>query len=153
MVQIKQAAIEHELKRFMRPDAHKFIHSNWRRFATPGSALGSLYGRYERKFSPDQPRMPAGSAEGGQWTGGSGSSGREQSTKPGNTNTVPRNGAAAPNIRVAGRISPQRRVECEEQLRLDTFICNTVRTRSCWAQAEFRYSQCLIGGYVPPIYH
>ena len=34
-------------------------------------------GGFERRYSPDQPRVPAGSAEGGQWTsgGGGGSSG------------------------------------------------------------------------------
>jgi hypothetical protein len=28
-----------------------------------------------------------------------------------------------------------------------------MRTGSCWEQAAFRLSQCLIGGYVPPLYH
>jgi hypothetical protein len=45
-----------------------FIRPDWRRFVKPNSALERLYGRYERKFSPDQPRVPAGSSEGGQWT-------------------------------------------------------------------------------------
>jgi hypothetical protein len=34
-----------------------------------------------RKYSPDQPRAPAGSAEGGQWTSGSGGGGGGQGTE------------------------------------------------------------------------
>lgn len=143
MAAIKPEAIEHEIKRFMRPD--------WRRYWKPGHENDPLYRLYEsaeRKYSPDQPRVPSGSPEGGRWTsegGDAGSTGAVSDAKP--------NNFSRPRTQIAGRISPQRRAECEEQYRLDTFICNTVRTRSCWAQAEFRYSQCLIGGYVPPIYH
>ena len=39
------------------------------------------------------------------------------------------------------------------QYRKDSFICNLVRTRSCWAQAMFRRAQCISGGYIPPLYH
>jgi hypothetical protein len=36
MAGIKQEAIEHELKRFMRPDAHRYLRPDWRRFWKPG---------------------------------------------------------------------------------------------------------------------
>jgi hypothetical protein len=75
MAQIKPEAIEHAVRRFMRPDAHRFIRPDWRRFVRPGQKsdpLYTLYERFERKYSPDQPRVPAGSSEGGQWTNGTG---------------------------------------------------------------------------------
>ncbi|CAJ0851850.1 hypothetical protein AMST5_00479 [freshwater sediment metagenome] len=45
--------------------------------APKDAVLGKLGGGFERRYSPGQPRVPAGSAEGGQWTsgGGGGSSG------------------------------------------------------------------------------
>ena len=36
---------------------------------------------YARKFSPDQPRVPAGSREGGQWTGDGGDNGETADVK------------------------------------------------------------------------
>ena len=135
MSAFKNAYLENEIKRWMRPDAHRFVRPDWRCYVAPGSDLWSLYELYERKYSADQPRVPAGSSEGGQWTNGDGTeSGESQS-------------------RVVARISPGREAECEFQYRQDTFICNLVGTRSCWAQAMFRRAQCLIGGYVPPLYH
>jgi hypothetical protein len=141
MAAIKQEATEYQLKRFLRPD--------WRRFWKPGHENDPLYKLYEsveRKFDSNQARVPKGGPEGGQWTSGEGSSGGSGSSDPGVLSD-------AAGTRFAGPISPQRRAECDQQYRQDTFICNMMRTRSCWAQAEFRYSQCLIGGYVPPIYH
>jgi hypothetical protein len=142
MGQIKQAALDYEFKRWMCPD--------WRRYWKPGCEDDALYRHYfelDRKYDPNQPRVAAGSPQGGQWT----SEGGAEVTAPSEV-TLPRN-SGRPATQIAARISSQRRAECEEQLRKDTFICNTVRTRSCWAQANFRYSLCLIGGYVPPIFH
>lgn len=68
MSSIKPVYTEHQLKRWMRPDAHRFIRPDWRRFVQPGSELAAIYERYERKYRPDQPRVPAGSREGGRWT-------------------------------------------------------------------------------------
>lgn len=78
MVYIHPVALAHERKRWMRADAHRFLRSDWRRFVKPSSELVSLYESYEGKYSPDQPRVPAGSSEGGQWTseGGGAGSGR-----------------------------------------------------------------------------
>jgi hypothetical protein len=63
-----------QLKRWMRPDARRFIRPDWRRYVVAGSALAAFYERYERKYRPDQPRVPAGVPEGGQWTGVGGGS-------------------------------------------------------------------------------
>ena len=68
MPPINAAYLEHQLKRWMRPDAHHFVRADWRKFARPGSEDGHPFALYERKYRPDQPRVPAGSREGGQWT-------------------------------------------------------------------------------------
>jgi len=73
---IPPAAFAHECDRFLRHDAHRFLRSDWRRFVLPGSELAAHYARIERKYSSDQPRVPAGSSDGGQWTSAGGSSGR-----------------------------------------------------------------------------
>lgn len=71
MSRIDPVYLEHERKRFMRPDAHRFVRPDWRRYVAPDSDVAALYAGYERKYSPDQPRVPAGSREGGRWTSGS----------------------------------------------------------------------------------
>ena len=48
----------------MRPDAHRFIRPDWRRFVNAGSELEALVEDIERKYRSDQPRVPAGSPEG-----------------------------------------------------------------------------------------
>ena len=78
MTQFKAAYLEHERQRFMRPDAHRFIRPDWRRFVRPGFEDDHPFALYERKYSPDQPRVPAGSREGGQWTSEGGGEGRQK---------------------------------------------------------------------------
>ncbi|MBI2713652.1 MAG: hypothetical protein HYX37_04265 [Rhizobiales bacterium] len=62
--------LEHQLKRWMRPDAHHFVRPDWRRFVRPEFQADHPFALYEGKYSPEQPRVPAGSREGGQWTDG-----------------------------------------------------------------------------------
>ena len=77
MTQIKSGRLDHQLKRWMRPDAHHFVRPDWRRYVQRDSGIGSVFGFYERKYSPDQARVPAGDPAGGQWTSdGSSSAGR-----------------------------------------------------------------------------
>ena len=55
----------------MRPDAHRFLRADWRRFAHSGRHYRQLYQAFEhieRKYSPEQPRVPRGNPGGGQWT-------------------------------------------------------------------------------------
>jgi hypothetical protein len=59
----------------MRPDAYRFIRPDWRRFARPGREDEHPFALYEGKYSPDQPRVPAGNREGGQWTNEDGGGG------------------------------------------------------------------------------
>jgi hypothetical protein len=67
MPQITSVYLEHQLKRWMRPDADRFIRPDWRRYVRPGFEEDHPFACYERKYSPEQPRVPAGSREGGQW--------------------------------------------------------------------------------------
>jgi len=77
----------HERARWMRPDAHRFLRPDWRRYVQPGSELQALYDEIERKYRPDQPRVPAGVSEGGRWTadggGAEGSPARSGNAPPG----------------------------------------------------------------------
>jgi hypothetical protein len=70
--------------RWMRPDAHRWIRPDAARFLTPGTDPLSVYPALEHKYSPNQPRVPAGNPDGGQWTDGDGSSGASvpNSTQP-----------------------------------------------------------------------
>jgi hypothetical protein len=73
----QSAYLEHQLKRWMRPDAHHFVRPDWRRHIRPGYQDEVPLALYQRKYSPDQPRVPAGSPEGGQWTSGEGGAGSD----------------------------------------------------------------------------
>jgi hypothetical protein len=81
MTYIHHVYLQHERKRFMRPDAYRFVCPDWRRYMRAGQEHDLLYRhfeRFERKYSPDQPRVPQGNPNGGQWTtdGDAGASGR-----------------------------------------------------------------------------
>jgi len=58
---------------YLRPDAERFMQPG-ARLSAKGTAQRSRFYRYElpdsaeRKYSPDQPRVPAGDPNGGQWT-------------------------------------------------------------------------------------
>jgi hypothetical protein len=68
MAEIKDAAREHELKRWMRPDAHRFVHPDRRRFMRPGFEKDHPFALYERKYREDQLRDDRGrwADEGGE---------------------------------------------------------------------------------------
>ena len=57
--------------RWTRPNAHLFVRPDWRRFV-PHDQDEHPFAFYENKYRPDQPRVPAGSREGVQRTGGGG---------------------------------------------------------------------------------
>jgi hypothetical protein len=81
MHQFKSDYLAHQLKRFMQPDAHRYIRPDWRRYVRPGHEDQVPFARFERKYNPGQPRVPAGAREGGQWTGGDGSTSQAQGDK------------------------------------------------------------------------
>jgi hypothetical protein len=67
--------LEHQRKRWMRPDAERWLRHDDERFFRPGT--------FDQKYNPDQPRVPAGNSDGGQWTdgGGAGSAGTSDSNQ------------------------------------------------------------------------
>jgi len=133
MAQFKDAWTAHQLKRWIRPAAHHFVRPDWRRYVRPGFERDFPFELYERKYSPDQPRVPAGDPAGGQWTSGDG----------------PETGGA--QMQIAARISPAREAECEIMRRKDEFICKAFKSESCYGQAMLRYSNCLQGRPIPPL--
>ena len=109
-----------ELRR-VRPDYY------WFRFGQAAAIRAS------RKYDPNQPRVPAGNPDGGQWTSEGG-------------------GAVGRLIQLAARrISPAREAECEEIRRRDEIQCRFVGLRACWSQAYLRYGNCLAGLPIPPL--
>lgn len=57
-----------DYSRFLRPDGKRWRRPDSARFHCPLSGLCSII--QERKYRSDQPRVPAGSPDGGQWTSG-----------------------------------------------------------------------------------
>ncbi|MGL4440442.1 MAG: hypothetical protein ACRCUE_14335 [Bosea sp. (in: a-proteobacteria)] len=103
-------------------------------------ALSAFQQKLERRFDPDQPRVPAGQTGAGQWTGDNG----DDSTEGGSNDFIGMLTLAA---------TRRRGVEafCEAQLRRDIFQCKMVGLRSCYAQANLRYANCLVGLPIPPL--
>jgi hypothetical protein len=58
--------------RWMRPDAYRWIRPDAARFLVPGNDPREVYPALARKYSPSQPRVPAGNPDGGQWADGGG---------------------------------------------------------------------------------
>jgi len=77
-----------------------------------------------RKFDPEQPRVPRGNPNGGEWVG------------------------AGVRRGVRGAMSE---VDCERQYAKDTFHCNMVGLAGCHAAAARRYAACLRGLDLPPL--
>jgi hypothetical protein len=115
----------------------------------------------EAKYSPSQPRVPAGSPRGGQWTDRSGGSGQSLS----NSIAKPTENADFDDVTALSELDEARNVgageldvaargneaECDLQYKRDKLICNLVRTPLCWAQAAERYGACLSGRPIPQL--
>lgn len=81
----EDAYLRAQQARWMRPDAHRWIRPDAARFLRPGTDPARVYPALERKYSPSQPRVPAGNSDGGQWTedgGGRDSGGATRAAKP-----------------------------------------------------------------------
>ncbi|MGN6311124.1 MAG: hypothetical protein ACTHNN_16415 [Xanthobacteraceae bacterium] len=75
MVNAINAYDAHQRARWMRPDAYRWLRPDATRFLVPGVDPASVFPALDRKFNPNQPRVPAGNHDGGQWTDGGGSAG------------------------------------------------------------------------------
>jgi hypothetical protein len=94
---------------------------------------------FARKYDPNQPRVPAGNPDGGQWTSGTGGEGT--------TNDPMESYAAA---RRRGRSLAY----CLRQYAIDGLHCNSLepsQKRPCWAQASERLGNCIAGRPIPPL--
>ena len=76
-----------------------------------------------KRFNPNQPRVPAGNPDGGQWT-------------------------SEINVSMGRRLSE---AECDEIFEKDNFHCRMVDLQSCYQQATFRYGDCLAGKTIRPL--
>jgi hypothetical protein len=90
----------------------------------------------EIHFDPNQPRVPEGNPDGGQWTDTG--TGRTEGREPGRSGGM-------------RRISTDLEAECESQLQRDLFHCRMVGVPACYEQAMLRYSNCLVGRQIPPL--
>jgi len=106
MIQLHPFSLEHDRKRFMRPDAYRFLRSDWRRF-TGGrqDPLHQLFERAEHKYRPDQPRVPQGSPGGGQWTGDNSSVGQSDPRIVSDAPELPTLGSQYAQNRTRGTVS------------------------------------------------
>ena len=89
-------------------------------------------------FNQDQPRVPAGSPDGGQWTSGEASSAVRQ-----------------PATYLLAAIGKQSAAYCWNQMLIDFLLCDSLQPRSligaCRSQAMERYAACLQGKPIPPL--
>src|SRR5262245_51638018 len=75
MSRIHPAFVEYQRRRFMRPDARRWVRADAARYQDKKlSCCPLLFDKkaydvpWNYKFNPGQPRVPAGSSDGGQWT-------------------------------------------------------------------------------------
>src|SRR5579864_8661666 len=107
MPKFKDASDKYRIKRWMRPNAHRFIRPDWRRYVRPGYERDFQAMFFEFKFDPDQPRVPAGNRDGGQWTNGSANADR-----------------SAELDTFAAATPPALEAECDARFRNDVRLCN-----------------------------
>jgi hypothetical protein len=67
----EDAYARHQQARWLRPDAARWVRPDAARYLAPNADVGAIFPALDRKYSPDQPRVPAGYPDGGQWTDGS----------------------------------------------------------------------------------
>jgi hypothetical protein len=85
------------------------------------------------KYDPNQPRVPAGNPDGGEWTT---DDAQDSATRY----------SSRPVLAARGN-----QAECDLQYKQDTFICQSVGTPLCWSSAMERYAACLAGHQIPPL--
>jgi hypothetical protein len=110
------------------------------------------------KYDPNQPRVPAGSPQGGQWTSAGGgdnesnSDGDTQSANEGDRYGVSEDFSASFTLAARrGRSIGY----CMRQYAVDGLLCSTVepalRRRACWEQAGYRLGDCIAGRPLRPL--
>lgn len=98
--------------------------------------LRKLARSVEAKFNPNQPRVPAGNPDGGQWIDAGG---------------APIASGEPMDFSSMRRISIDLEEECWAQHGRDIFHCRMVGVPACYEQAKLRYANCLVGLPIPPL--
>ncbi len=93
-----------------------------------------------RKFNANQSRVPAGSPNGGQWIGNSGSTSNAPSFSGDLTDIAGDIQSITSNLDEI----------CEKLYERDIFQCSMVGLASCYNQAMARFAACLRGQPLPP---
>ncbi|MBI3704551.1 MAG: hypothetical protein HY244_12075 [Rhizobiales bacterium] len=136
----------HQLQRWMAPNAHRFVRPDWRRFVQPGSDLWSVYELCERKYNPNQPRVPAGSREGGQWASDgtpSGSSKRTSRAKTVELSAASRKGSGG-HHEMPRAVSNKLNLPDETRKVFDEATTGPVPTRGPrWDDAHRKYNEAV----------
>jgi hypothetical protein len=67
---LKQRArfMRSDAARYMRPDATRYIRPDVARFLKPGTDPADVFPALDRKYNPNQRRIPAGRPGSGRWT-------------------------------------------------------------------------------------
>ncbi|WP_148287856.1 hypothetical protein [Rhodopseudomonas sp. B29] len=68
--------------RWMRPDAARWVRPDAARFLGPGIRPEDVFPALSRKYNPNQPRVPKGNPEGGEWTDSDGGQRASVSKEP-----------------------------------------------------------------------
>jgi hypothetical protein len=71
----EEERLAHARRRWMRPDATRWLRPDHHKWARPEPTWRAVSELYERKYNSEQPRVPEGSPDGGQWTSGGGGAG------------------------------------------------------------------------------
>lgn len=80
-----------------------------------------------RKYRSDQPRVPAGNSDGGQWT----------------------DDHSGGHSRVAGKYDPKRAAICDLQYDKDIELCRMVQSGLCYQMASERRAACMKNNFLP----
>lgn len=97
-------------------------------------------------FDPNQPRVPAGNPDGGQWTSTGGGE-----ANSGMIDRIVRQETGREDNRAPRLAASDRQEECEQQYERDIFQCRMVGLASCYAQAMVRRVACEKGHPIPPL--
>ncbi|NJL07073.1 MAG: hypothetical protein HC900_01525 [Methylacidiphilales bacterium] len=103
---------------------------------------------HQRKYRPDQARVPAGNPDGGQWTDEPSVGLIEQSPRSRRSSTSEK---PTRIIVAARRTSQAREAICNTQYQQDIFHCKLVGLPACYGQAALRYANCPAGLPIPPL--
>jgi hypothetical protein len=63
-----EAWLRHQQSRWLRPDAARWVRPDAARFLPPGADVAKAFPALAWKYNSNQPRVPAGNPDGGQWT-------------------------------------------------------------------------------------